>query len=175
MHVHASRVDGGGQAEAGRGKPRPYGRGAWRSEVAAEFAEGWQDDEFTGSRDDDLMLQLPGVLVRNVDRVQTNLHRGVDVASVGRSPGTRESVSKASDEEGPRRNSGAALFLSGLGNEVRPGAGALSAENAGYPMRILSHPGCTPLVEYCCQPGGADFWEFGPDTSGGIPKPPLSS
>jgi hypothetical protein len=27
-----------------------------RLEVAAEFAEGWQDDKFTGSRDDDFML-----------------------------------------------------------------------------------------------------------------------
>src|SRR5271156_4849676 len=68
-----------------QGKPAPRedeGGAALRgSEVAPEFAEGWQDDEFAGSRDDDLMLQLPSVFVRNVDGVQTNLHRGVDVAA----------------------------------------------------------------------------------------------
>jgi hypothetical protein len=38
-------------------------------EVAAEFAEGWEDDEFADAGEDGFVFELPGVLVRNVNGV----------------------------------------------------------------------------------------------------------
>ena len=52
-----------------------------RLEVAAEFAEGGEDDEFADAGDDRLVFELPGVLVRDVDGVEADLHGGVDVAA----------------------------------------------------------------------------------------------
>src|SRR6202022_786555 len=52
-----------------------------RSEVGAELAEGWQDDELAGAGDDRLVFELPGLLVRDVDGVEANLHGGIDVAA----------------------------------------------------------------------------------------------
>src|SRR6202035_1378002 len=49
--------------------------------MGAELAEGWQDHELAGARDYWLVFELPGVLVRDVDGVQTDLHGGVDVAA----------------------------------------------------------------------------------------------
>jgi len=52
-----------------------------RLEVATEFAESGEDDEFSAAGDDRLVFELPGVLVRDVDGVEANLHGGVDVAA----------------------------------------------------------------------------------------------
>lgn len=38
-------------------------------EVAAEFAEGRENDEFAGAGSDWFMFEMPGVLVRDVDGV----------------------------------------------------------------------------------------------------------
>src|SRR5260370_18919447 len=56
-------------------------RGKLDLEVGAEFAKGWKDDEFAGAGDDRLVFELPGMLVRDVDGVQADLHGGIDVAS----------------------------------------------------------------------------------------------
>src|SRR6267378_7533071 len=53
----------------------------WCSEVGAELAEGWEDDEFAGAGYDRLVLELPRVLVGDVHGVQADLHGGVDVAA----------------------------------------------------------------------------------------------
>jgi len=51
--------------------------------MAAEFAEGGQDDELAGAGFDRFMFEVPGVLVGDVDGVQADFHRGVDVAAWG--------------------------------------------------------------------------------------------
>src|SRR5580704_6952797 len=50
-------------------------------EVAAKFAESWQDDQLSGSSHDRLVLELPGVLVRDIDGVEADFHGGIDVAA----------------------------------------------------------------------------------------------
>ncbi len=52
-----------------------------RLEVAAEFAEGREDDEFADAGEDGFVLELPGVLMRNVDGVEADFHGGIDVAA----------------------------------------------------------------------------------------------
>src|SRR6267143_1306223 len=49
--------------------------------MTAQFAESGEDHELARARQDRLMFQMPGVLVGNVDGVQTDLHRGIDVAA----------------------------------------------------------------------------------------------
>src|SRR5256885_16949960 len=49
--------------------------------MAAEFAEGWEDDELAGAGHYRFVFELPGVLVRDVDGVQADLHRWIDVAA----------------------------------------------------------------------------------------------
>ena len=49
--------------------------------MAAEFAERWEDDEFSDAGEDGLVLHLPGVLMRDVDGVEADLHGGIDVAA----------------------------------------------------------------------------------------------
>jgi len=50
-------------------------------EVGAEFAEGWEDDEFAGAGHYGFVLHVPGVRVRDVDGVEADFHSGVDVAA----------------------------------------------------------------------------------------------
>ena len=50
-------------------------------EVAAEFAEGWEDDEFADAGEDRFVFERPSVLMRDVDGVEANLHGGIDVAA----------------------------------------------------------------------------------------------
>ena len=50
-------------------------------EVGAEFAEGWEDDEFAGTSDDRFVFHVPGVLVRDVDGVEADFHGRIDVAA----------------------------------------------------------------------------------------------
>ena len=52
-----------------------------RLEVAAEFAERGEDDEFSDAGEDGLVFELPGVLMRDVDGVEADLHGGIDVAA----------------------------------------------------------------------------------------------
>src|ERR1700738_1124368 len=47
----------------------------------AELAKGWKDDEFAGAGDDRLVFELPGMLMRDIDGVQADLHGGIDVAA----------------------------------------------------------------------------------------------
>ncbi len=58
--------------DAGRSEPRPYkvsnNEGA-ALEVAAEFAEGWEDYQLAGAGYHGFVLELPGVLVGDVDGV----------------------------------------------------------------------------------------------------------
>src|ERR1700722_7007882 len=67
---------------SGRADCVKSGAGAPHSklEVAAEFAEGGEDDEFADAGEDGLVLELPGVLMRDVDGVEADLHGGIDVA-----------------------------------------------------------------------------------------------
>src|SRR5580704_5698318 len=51
------------------------------SKVVAQFAERRQDHQLACARHNRLVLQLPGVHMRDVDRVQACLHRRVDVAA----------------------------------------------------------------------------------------------
>src|ERR1700722_12091483 len=68
---------------SGRADCVKSGAGAPHSklEVAAEFAEGGEDDEFADAGEDGLVFELPGVLMRDVDGVEADLHGGVDVAA----------------------------------------------------------------------------------------------
>src|ERR1700733_342777 len=50
-------------------------------EVGPEFAEGGENDEFADAGEDGLVLELPGVLVRDVDGVEADLHGGIDIAA----------------------------------------------------------------------------------------------
>src|SRR3984885_1471569 len=50
-------------------------------EVGPEFAEGGENDEFADAGEDGLVLELPGVLMRDVDGVEADLHGGIDVAA----------------------------------------------------------------------------------------------
>src|SRR5712671_4290098 len=50
-------------------------------EMRAEFAERRKNDQLTGAGDDRLVFELSGVLVRNIHRVEANLHGRVDVAA----------------------------------------------------------------------------------------------
>ena len=50
-------------------------------EVRAEFAEGREDDEFSGAGHDRFVFHVPGVLVRDVNGVEADLHSGIDVAA----------------------------------------------------------------------------------------------
>ena len=49
--------------------------------VGAGLAKGWKDDEFAGAGDDRLVFELPGMLMRDIDGVQADLHGGIDVAA----------------------------------------------------------------------------------------------
>ena len=49
--------------------------------MRAKLAKRRQDHEFPGACHDGFMLQSPGVLVRDVHRVQADLHRRIDVAA----------------------------------------------------------------------------------------------
>ena len=49
--------------------------------VAAKFAESWQDDQLTRASHDRLVLELPGVLVRDINSVEADFHGRIDVAS----------------------------------------------------------------------------------------------
>src|SRR5882757_325069 len=51
------------------------------SEMAAEFAEAGEDDEFAGAGGDGFVLHVPGVLMRNVDGVEADAKGGIDVAA----------------------------------------------------------------------------------------------
>src|SRR6267378_5541218 len=50
-------------------------------EVRAEFAERRKNDQLSGAGHHRLVFELPGVLVRNIHRVEANLHGRVDVAA----------------------------------------------------------------------------------------------
>src|SRR5258708_3914463 len=52
-------------------------------EMAAEFAEAGEDDEFAGAGGDGLVLHVPGVLMRDVDGVEADTKGGIDVAARG--------------------------------------------------------------------------------------------
>ncbi len=64
-----------------RGPPAVDRRTPKKLEVGAEFAEGWEDDEFAGAGHDWFVFHVPGVLVGNVDGVEADFHGGVDVAA----------------------------------------------------------------------------------------------
>jgi hypothetical protein len=55
--------------------------GDFSLEVAAQFAEARENDEFADTGEDGLVFELPGVLMRNVDGVEADLHGGIDVAA----------------------------------------------------------------------------------------------
>src|ERR1700740_1749813 len=50
-------------------------------EMGAELTKGRKNYELTRAGNARLMLQLPSVLVRDIDRVQADLHGRVDVAA----------------------------------------------------------------------------------------------
>src|SRR6267378_2351543 len=50
-------------------------------EMAAKFAEGRQDHQFSGARHHWFVLQSPGMLVRDIYGVEADLHRRIDVAA----------------------------------------------------------------------------------------------
>ena len=52
-------------------------------EMAAEFAEAGEDDEFAGAGGDGFVLHVPGVLMRDVDSVEADAEGGIDVAARG--------------------------------------------------------------------------------------------
>src|SRR6195256_486737 len=54
---------------------------AVRLEMPAKLAKGRQDHELSRPRDDRFVLQGPGVLMRDVDSIQPDLHRRIDVAA----------------------------------------------------------------------------------------------
>ncbi len=51
--------------------------------MAAEFAEAGEDDEFAGAGGDGLVFHVPGVLMRDVDGVESDFEGGIDVAARG--------------------------------------------------------------------------------------------
>jgi hypothetical protein len=51
------------------------------SEVGAELAEAGKDDEFAGAGHDGFVFHVPGVLVGDVDGVQADFERGIDIAA----------------------------------------------------------------------------------------------
>src|SRR6266699_1710238 len=53
------------------------------SEMAAEFAEAGEDDEFAGTGGDGFVFHVPGVLMRDVDGVEADTQGGIDVAARG--------------------------------------------------------------------------------------------
>src|SRR5580693_8278749 len=52
-----------------------------RLEVGAQLAKCRNDNQLSSARHDRFVLQLPGVLVRDVHGVESDFHRGIDVAA----------------------------------------------------------------------------------------------
>src|SRR5580698_1680872 len=52
-----------------------------RLEVATQLAKCRNDDQLSSARHDRLVLQLPGMLVRDVHGVEPDFHRWIDVAA----------------------------------------------------------------------------------------------
>src|SRR5260370_603838 len=50
-------------------------------EMTAKLAEGRQDHQLSGTRHHRFVLQVPGVLVRDVHGIEADLHRRIDVAA----------------------------------------------------------------------------------------------
>jgi len=49
--------------------------------MTAKLAEGRQDYQLSGACHDRFVFESPGLLVRNVDGVEADLHRWIDVAA----------------------------------------------------------------------------------------------
>src|SRR6201993_1483142 len=49
--------------------------------MVTQFTEGRQDHELARSREHRLVLEVPGVHMRDIHRVQTRLHRGIDITA----------------------------------------------------------------------------------------------
>src|SRR5579864_338363 len=49
--------------------------------MTAQFTERREDDQFPGARQHGFVFELPGVFVRNVDGIEAELERGIDVAA----------------------------------------------------------------------------------------------
>ena len=52
-----------------------------QSEVRAELAEGWEDDQLAGAGHNRFVFHVPGVLVRDINGVEADFHGGIDVAA----------------------------------------------------------------------------------------------
>ena len=55
--------------------------GYYRLEMAAEFPERGENDEFSVAGEYGLVLHVPSVLMRDVDGVEADFHGGIDVAA----------------------------------------------------------------------------------------------
>src|SRR5579863_2974160 len=59
----------------------PIWESAAALKVAAQFAESRQDDTLSGAGQHRFVFQVPGVFVRDIDGIQAELERGINVAA----------------------------------------------------------------------------------------------
>src|SRR5205814_7335981 len=62
-------------------RTRQVGITRYALKMGTEFAKRGKDDQLSGAGHDRFVLHVPGVRVRNVNGIETDLHRGIDVAA----------------------------------------------------------------------------------------------